>query len=144
MDKTFKSNGSLVATIFMVVCSLFAFLFWLLPTKSIWVYTVLLCGMGFSVYGPQCLLGPIVANMATKNAASSAVGFVGFFSYMSGMISGWGLGVMVMKLGWHSSFLWVIIAGMISAALFAVPAIWNFNHKRSGQADETTADKIVK
>jgi sugar phosphate permease len=86
--------------------------------------------MGFTIYGPQCLLGPIVANMATKNASASAVGFVGFFSYLSVTISGWGVGLMVKNMGWHKSFVWVIACALLASLMFAVPAIWNFNHKR--------------
>jgi OPA family glycerol-3-phosphate transporter-like MFS transporter/OPA family sugar phosphate sensor protein UhpC-like MFS transporter len=130
MDKVFKSNGSLVCVVSTLALSVFAFLFWLLPTKCVWVYAVLLCGMGFMTYGPQAMLGPISANMATKNAAASAVGFVGFFSYLSGTISGWGLGLMVEHIGWHKSFVWIIVCALLAAALFAIPAIWNFSHKR--------------
>jgi sugar phosphate permease len=130
MDKVFKSNGSLVCVIYMLFCSLFAFLFWILPVKSAPVYAVLLCGMSFMVYGPQSMIGPITANMATKNAAAAAVGFAGFFSYMGGTVSGWGLGYMVVKMGWHRSFGWIIVSGIISALLYAVPAIWDFSHKR--------------
>jgi len=130
MDKVFKSNGALVCVFYTVALSIFAFLFWLLPTKCVWVYAILLCGMGFTIYGPQAMLGPIVANMATKNAAASAVGFVGFFSYLSVAVSGWGLGYMVKHIGWHKSFAWVIAFALMSAAMFAVPAIWNFNHKK--------------
>jgi len=130
MDKVFKGNGSLVCLIYMLLCGVFAFLFWILPVKSVWIYAGLLCSMSFMVYGPQSMIGPITANMATKNAAAAAVGFAGFFSYMSGAVSGWGLGLMVVKMGWHKSFIWIIVSCILSAICYAVPAIWNFSHKK--------------
>lgn len=131
MDRVFKSNGSLVCVIFMLLYSGVALAFWALPTRSPLVCWSLLCGMGFFVYGPQCLLGPIVANMATKNAAASAVGFVGFFSYLSGTLSGWGLGAMVDRFGWHVSFVGVILSGVAAALVFSIPAIRDFSHRRT-------------
>ncbi|MBN2024595.1 MAG: MFS transporter [Pirellulales bacterium] len=130
MDRVFKGNGSLVCVLFMLAYAVLALLFWMLPIESAAVYTVLLCGMGFVVYGPQCLLGPISANMATKKAAASANGFVGLFSYMGTFASGIGMGAMAHQFGWRLSFFGVILSGILAASIFAVPAIWDFSHKR--------------
>ena len=129
MDKLFKGRGSKVCVIYMLTCVVFTFLFWKLPIKSNIGNAILLCGIGFTIYGPQCLLGPIVANMATKKAAATAVGLVGFFSYLSVVFSGWGLGYIVDHYNWGIGFFTLIIAGLLAASMFGITSIWNFQHR---------------
>jgi OPA family glycerol-3-phosphate transporter-like MFS transporter/OPA family sugar phosphate sensor protein UhpC-like MFS transporter len=55
---------------------------------------------GFFIYGPQALVGIAAANIATKRAAATAVGFTGLFGYASTVVSGWGLGYLAGNFGW--------------------------------------------
>ena len=51
------------------------------------------------------LVGITAANLATKRAAATAVGFTGLFGYLSTVLSGWGLGKLVEQEGWNAGFL---------------------------------------
>lgn len=84
---------------------------------------VLLSITGFFLYGPQALLGVVAVKQATKKAASSAVGLLGFMSYLSVVVTGAGLGLFSDKFGWENLFLLMTCAAIIGAALVAM--LWN-------------------
>lgn len=123
MDKVFKGRGGRAAVIYMLVCTITVFLFWKLPDGSPFLYGILLCIIGFFLYGPQALVGIIVANLVTKRAAASAIGLTGFFAYLSTILSGWGIGYIVTHSSWNSAFLMFIGAGVAATLLFMLT--WN-------------------
>ena len=123
MDRIFKGRGGRAALIYMLICTIAVFLFWKLPNKLPFFYGILLCVIGFFIYGPQALVGIIAANLATKKAAATAIGLTGLFGYLSTVLSGWGLGVIVTNYSWHMGFLTLIVAGCIAIVFFAF--IWN-------------------
>lgn len=126
MDRVFKGRGGRAAFIYMFVCTIAVLLFWKLPYENKFFYSLLLNIIGFSIYGPQALVGTIAANLATKKAAATAIGLTGFFGYLSTIISGWGLGVIVTHWGWSMGFLTLVIAGAGATILFAFT--WNAGH----------------
>ncbi|MGD9126594.1 MAG: MFS transporter [Planctomycetia bacterium] len=123
MDRIFRGYGGKACAIYMVLCSLFLVEFWLLPVYSIWANVIMLCSIGFLIYGPQCLIAVIAANMVPKNAGAAAVGFTGLFGYLSTSLSGLGLGIIVDYFGWSGGFLMLIISGAIGTVLFLI--LWN-------------------
>ena len=126
MDRVFKGRGGRAAVIYMFVCTVAVFLFWKLPFENTFFYSLLLCIIGFSIYGPQTLVAIIAANLATKRAAATAVGLTGLFGYLSTVVSGLGLGIIVTKGGWSMGFLTLVIAGAAATILFAFS--WNAGH----------------
>lgn len=75
---------------------------------------------GFTVYGPQFLVGVLCADIATKRAASSAIGLTGLFGYLSGILSGPGIGYLSQHHGWNSALDMVLVTALVSAFLFAL------------------------
>lgn len=126
MDRVFKGRGGRAAVIYMFICTIAVLLFWKLPVENQFFYSLLLCIIGFSIYGPQTLVAIIATNLATKRAAATAVGLTGFFGYLSTIVSGWGLGIIVTHWGWSIGFLTLVIAGAASTILFAFS--WNAGH----------------
>ena len=107
-----------------ILCGVTIFLFWKLPPGSGWLAnTALLCAAGFFIYGPQCLIGVMAANLATKRAAATAVGLTGIFGYASTVLSGWGMGWLVEHYGWSIGFELLIAVAFIGMILFATT--WN-------------------
>lgn len=129
MDKVFKGRGGRAALIYMLVCTIAVFLFWKLPEESPLFYGLLLCVIGFFIYGPQALVGIIAANLGTKRAAATAIGITGLFGYLSTVLSGWGLGVIVTKGGWQMGFLTLVGAGVLATLFFAFT--WNAGYIKS-------------
>ena len=123
MDHIFKGRGGRAAVIYMLICTVAVFLFWRLPDESPFFYGVLLCIIGFFIYGPQALVGIIVANLVSKKAAATAIGLTGFFAYLSTIFSGWGIGYIVTHSGWDTAFLTFIGAGVAAVLFFALT--WN-------------------
>jgi len=107
----------------MVLCTVFVFLFWKSTSQNMLVYGFLLGGVGFAVYGPQFLVGVMVADLATKRAAGSAVGLSGLMGYLSGIVSGGVMGWVVKTYGWDAGFLLILSASGLAAIPFALT--WN-------------------
>src|SRR4029079_2095036 len=89
----------------MICCTVTLLLFWFLPNQTPLTSGTLLCIAGFFVYGPQSLIGPAAANLATNRAAAAAVGLTGFFGYLSTAVSGVGIGALVEHNGWDGRVL---------------------------------------
>jgi OPA family glycerol-3-phosphate transporter-like MFS transporter/OPA family sugar phosphate sensor protein UhpC-like MFS transporter len=119
-DHVFGGRGVRTSLVYMILCTLSLFVFWLLPVQSVAVNTALLCLSGFFIYGPQCLVGIVASNWATKRAAATAVGLTGLFGYASSLLSGVGIGILVDKYGWDAGFLMFVVAAIIGAILFAI------------------------
>ena len=117
-DKFFGARSPRVCVIFIALATFFIFLFWRLPSPPVWIATLILMAAGFFIYGPQALVGIAAANMATKRAAATAVGFTGLFGYASTLLSGWGLGHLAQNLGWNYAFGALIAIGLTGTTVF--------------------------
>ena len=123
-DKWFKGRGVRTCVLCMLFASLFAFGFWFLPQGApIWQATLLLMGAGFCIYGPQALIGIIVANQATNEAAAMANGFAGIMGYLSTLVSGVGIAYMKVTYGWGAALF--TIAAMALVGMVIMLFAWN-------------------
>jgi len=121
-DRVFGGRGARACLFYMALAGISLLVFWKLPPESQTLSVVSLCCAGFFIYGPQALIGIIVANLATKRAAATAAGFTGIFGYASTLLSGWGLGKLVELRGWDAGFAGLLGAAAIGTLLFA--AAW--------------------
>ena len=119
-DRVFRGRGARTCVFCMTFCAVAVFLFWRTPAGQTGRSTVLLMAAGFFIYGPQALIGIAAANLATKKAAASAVGLTGLFGYASGILSGWGLGLLVQTRGWNAAFQALLVIATIGIALFVL------------------------
>ncbi len=122
-DRYMKGKRAPVCVIFMIIASVCVVLFWRAPAGGALYTMVLLFVLGFFIYGPQFLVGVMTCDIATKHAAATAIGLTGFFGYLSGIVSGWGLGWTVQRYGWDGGF-YILLASGIAAAFFFALA-WN-------------------
>jgi OPA family glycerol-3-phosphate transporter-like MFS transporter/OPA family sugar phosphate sensor protein UhpC-like MFS transporter len=104
----------------MAMAGVSILLFWLNPYPSEWLNAAILCCAGFFIYGPQCMVGVMAANLGTKRAAATAVGLTGLFGYASTLLSGVGLGALVEHRGWDMGFQGLLIIAAIGTVLFVV------------------------
>jgi OPA family glycerol-3-phosphate transporter-like MFS transporter/OPA family sugar phosphate sensor protein UhpC-like MFS transporter len=119
-DRYFKSRRGPICTIYMLLLAVAITVFWKMPVASIWANGALLVAIGFLVYGPQFLVGVMVADIATKQAAATAIGLTGLFGYSSGLVSGYGLGWTLDHYGWSGGFGVLAACALLGAALFAL------------------------
>ncbi|MDR1720904.1 MAG: MFS transporter [Endomicrobium sp.] len=122
-DKFFEGKAHRVCVFCMMFASFFMFLFWKVVSAPAWLYITFLALSGFFIYGPQALGGISTANIATRKVAATAVGFHGFWGYLSVLVTGWGVGIMTDKFGWSFSLGFLVWSGLIGAFVFAL--IWN-------------------
>lgn len=118
MDRIFRGRGAKVCLIYMLGCTITMGLFWWVNASSVFINAIFLAILGFFIYGPQCLIGVIAANVATKKAAAAANGLTGIFGYASVIVTGWGVGYIAEKYDWNMVFLCLIGASFIAMLLF--------------------------
>lgn len=122
-DKFFDSRSHRVCLICTILATVFMTLFWIVPTTSMFIYFSFLLGCGFFIYGAQALGGIASANIATRDVAATAVGFHGFWGYLSVIVTGWGIGLITDNYGWSFSLGVIVASGIIGALIFAFA--WN-------------------
>ncbi|WP_432799145.1 MFS transporter [Poriferisphaera sp. WC338] len=119
-DKFFRGHASRTCLGYMVLCGVALWLFWQLPDNMVGLKVSCLIASGFFIYGPQCLVSVIAANLATRRAASTAVGLTGFCAYLSTIVSGVLLGGLVKAYGWNVAFGMMFGAATVAALLFFI------------------------
>jgi OPA family glycerol-3-phosphate transporter-like MFS transporter/OPA family sugar phosphate sensor protein UhpC-like MFS transporter len=129
-DRFFGGRAARVCVLCMVLATVCVFLFWLLPLPPP-AMSVLLMAAGFCIYGPQALGGVITANIVTRRAAATAIGFTALFAYASTIISGWGLGLLVQKYSWSHAFGALCLVGLAGAAVYAL--LWKTKRDAYGE-----------
>lgn len=118
-DKYFKGKAARVSFICTIFSLVAVVLLWMWQSNGLPLIgsIVFLFAVGFFIYGPQALIGIAAANIATKEAAASAVGLTGLFAYGSTVLSGWGFGYVAEHLGWNYVFISLIVAAIIGAVI---------------------------
>ena len=123
-DRFFGGKTQRMCAVEMLLVAVCMVVLHFLPADaSPYLVLVLLALSGFFLYGPQALLGVIAVKQATKKAASSAVGLVGFMSYLSVVVTGAGLGWFSDTFGWGFLFLLMTVVSLVGAIL--VGTLWN-------------------
>lgn len=133
-DKFFKSRSQRVCAIEMVLVALcLVALHFIQDMHSPVLFLIVLALAGFFLYGPQALLGVIASNEVSKKAASSAVGIIGFMSYLSTLITGLPLGLFADKFGWHPIF--ILMAGVSMIGFILIVTLWNLRDRAHNTAE---------
>ena len=79
--------------------------FWYSP-PGYYILDYLLMGLlGFLIYGPQMLVGLVVAESVDKRAACTANGFAGLFGNIGSAAAGYPIGIIVDHWGWTGYFI---------------------------------------
>lgn len=121
-DKFFSGKAARVSLICMVFALCFVGALWMWKGHELPIIgsIVFLFFIGFFIYGPQALVGIAAANIATRDAAASAVGLTGLFGYASTILSGWGFGYVAQNYGWNYVFVGLLIAAVIGSAVMGL------------------------
>ena len=133
-DKLFKGRSARTCLICMIgtLVSVLGFIGLQKAGASPVVLLFVLALAGAFIYGPQALIGVISSNHATRKGSATALGIIGFVSYVSVLVSGWGFGLIAdSKYGWNGVFVAMVVMAIIGAAIF-VP-MWKM--KRDAYSD---------
>ena len=122
-DRLLGGRRAPACFLWMLMSTVFIFLFWKSTSHDPKVYGLYLAGVGFAVYGPQFLVGVMVADLATKRAAGTAVGLSGLLGYLSSVFSGYAFGGIAHKYGWDGAFALVLVSSVLACIPFLLT--WN-------------------
>ena len=124
-DKFFKSRCQRVCAVeFGLVAVCLIALHFIQDAGMPVLFLIILAVAGFLIYGPQALLGVTAANIATKKAASSAVGLIGFMSYLSTIVTGVVFGALADKFGgW--GWIFITMGGLSVIGTVLILSLWN-------------------
>ena len=81
-----KHAAMQVVMAYAFATALFLGVFWALPNVA-WMQWVIVAAVGFSLYGPQMLIGLCGAETVRKPAVSAVQGFLGWISYLGTVLS---------------------------------------------------------
>ena len=117
-DKIFKGRRAITTMIYMLLVSLFVFIYWK-NMGNILLDSIALIAIGFLVYGPVMLIGVQALDLAPKKAAGTAAGLTGFFGYFFGtaILANIAMGFVVDKFGWDFGFAMILLACLLSIVL---------------------------
>ena len=135
-DKLFKGRSARTCLICMLgtLVSVLGFIALQKGGASPVVLLFVLALAGAFIYGPQALIGVISSNHATRKGSATALGIIGFVSYVSVLVSGWGFGLIAdSKYGWNGVFVAMVVMAIIGAAIF-VP-MWKMKRDSYGEEE---------
>lgn len=134
-DKLFKGKAQRMCAVEMMLVTLCMIgTYFVKDLDSPIPMLVLLVITGFLLYGPQTLLGVVAFKKVTKKGGATAVGFIGFVSYLSTLVTGWGLGRWSDIHGWDDLFL--IMAGAAFIGFVLVAPLWNMKENELAEQEK--------
>jgi len=128
-DRIFKGRRGPINVLFGLAVILALFAFWASPAGVAILDSILMFAVGFFIFGPQMLIGMVAAELAGKNAAGSANGFVNLVAYIGAATAGFPLGLICQKFGWQGFFTAVASCGALSVMLLL--PLWKVGSRRA-------------
>lgn len=113
-------------------------LFWAVPPGHPWLDSAAMLITGFTIFGPQMMIGMAAAELSHKNAASTSTGFVGTFAYIGAAIAGYPLGKVTQDWGWEG-FFWFMIVCCVISVLMLLP-MWSVTANKKLVLAKSTAE----
>ncbi len=122
-DKIFSGKRGPINVIFTFgsLLSIIGFLY--VPAGYNYFDAAMLFLIGFTIFGPQMLIGVAAAELSHKKAAASSTGFVGCFAYLGAATAGYPLGLIIRDFGWQQYF-WILGVCAIAATIVLIP-LWS-------------------
>lgn len=122
-DRLFSARRAPINILFTIAVIMSILLFWWIPINNTTFDSVAVFLMGFTVFGPQMLIGVAAAELVHQNAVATSNGFISFMAYLGAASAGLPLGIVTQTWGWYGFFVSIIFAGLI-ALLVQLP-MWN-------------------
>ena len=130
-DRLFGAQRGPVNVLFAAGILVSVVTFWFIPGGYPLLDSCAMFMVGFTVFGPQMLIGVAAAELSHKKAAATSTGFVGWMAYMGAAVAGYPLGKITQDWGWAGFFWFLAGCGVIS--LFMLLPLWGVRDRRSVQ-----------
>lgn len=122
-DRLFGAKRGPINVLFTAGMLLSIGLFWLIPQGYMMLDSITMFFIGFTIFGPQMMIGMAAAELSHKKAAATSTGFVGFFAYIGAACAGYPLGSITQASGW-GGFYWALLLCCGISFLLLVP-MWS-------------------
>lgn len=116
-DRLFNAKRGPINVLFSVGMLLTITLFWFVPVGYPLLDSVLMFCVGFTIFGPQMMIGLAAAELSHKKAAATSTGFVGLFAYIGAASAGYPVGTITQMWGWNGFYLVLLSCCAISVLL---------------------------
>lgn len=142
-DRLFQAKRGPVNVLFALGMFVFIVVFWMIPEGYTLLDSIVMFCIGFSIFGPQMMIGLAAAELSHKKAAATSTGFVGFFAYIGAAFAGYPLGSITQYWGWNgfywALFICCIISILLLLPLWSVTASYLRSKHSSSSKDESTS-----
>lgn len=122
-DRLFGAKRGPICLLFGGFIIISLFLFWLVPRDFQILDWITIFLMGFSIFGPQMMVGMFAAEIVHKRSAATANGFVGWIAYMGSAVAGYPMGLIIDASGWSGAFVFLFGCSLFFVALLL--PLWN-------------------
>ncbi len=122
-DHLFNAKRGPINVIFAIGMLLSIALFWYIPAGYVLLDSIFMFLIGFSIFGPQMMIGLAAAELSHKRAVATSTGFVGFFAYVGAACAGYPLGAITQTLGWDG-FYWTMLSCCVISTIALLP-LWS-------------------
>lgn len=122
-DRIFSGNRGPVNIIFCAMSIIAIYAFKMAPVASPVIDAMLVCTIGFLLFGPLILIGIAAAELTHKKAAATATGFIGWIAYLGAASAGYPLGCITQSFGWEGFF--ITLAGCATVTTLLLIPLWN-------------------
>lgn len=116
-DYLFGARRGPINALFAIGMVFAVTLFWWVPQGYPWLDSAAMFVLGFSIFGPQMMIGMAAAELSHKKATSTSTGFAGTFAYLGAAVAGYPLGKVTQDWGWEGFFLFMLICCIVSFLL---------------------------
>jgi OPA family sugar phosphate sensor protein UhpC-like MFS transporter len=136
-DKFFNGRRGPINVLFAAGMFVSIGLFWFVPAGHSLMDSIAMFVVGFTIFGPQMMIGLAAAELTHKKAVGSSNGFLGFFAYFGASIAGYPLGFITQEWGWEG-FFWALLVCCVMSTLLLIPlwSITGVNVNRSAQTNK--------
>lgn len=122
-DRIFGAKRGPVNALYALGILVSITLFWYVPAGFRWLDSMALFFMGFTIFGPQMLIGVAAAELTHKQAVATSNGFIGCSAYLGAAVAGYPLGKITQEWGWDGFFVALLCCGLITVLLLM--PMWN-------------------
>lgn len=130
-DRIFSAKRGPVNALYSLAIVAALILFTFIPAGYQILDSMAIFLLGFTVFGPQVLIGVAAAEVTHKNAVATSNGFVGLGAYLGAAVAGYPLGKIAEELGWNGFFMALVGCAMVAVCVL-VP-MWNVTRAKVAQ-----------
>lgn len=113
-DRMFGARRAPINIIFSLAILLSVIFFWWVPNGYPMLDSIAVFCLGFTVFGPQMLIGVAAAELVHQDAVATSNGFISLMAYLGAAVAGYPLGKITHEWGWTGFFVSLAAAGILT------------------------------